>query len=123
MTKKHKNGDGDGSLSSADGGATSQSGGGVDEEQQPEEQQPQQKGFKGKAKKDMQEALTFVKEESQRQKAQKLQKQQELEKVTVAKEDIELIISEMEVTQQVADRFLRENQGDVVKALKAIILA
>ncbi|KAG9290511.1 hypothetical protein G9A89_002486 [Geosiphon pyriformis] len=113
---------------------------GLEEEQQLEEQQ---KGFKGKAKKDMQDvegyhaekasgeridesrlnkALSYVKEENQKQKELKLQRMQELEKVKVSKEDIELIMNEMEVEKSVADRYLRENQGDLVAALNAMIL-
>ncbi|CAG8782345.1 16152_t:CDS:2, partial [Acaulospora morrowiae] len=83
------------------------------------EQEEQQKGFKGQAKKDMRhvegyvadregygiddaklaKAMTFVNEEYQKQKALKLKKQKEAEKIAVSKEDIDFIIKEMDVTK------------------------
>ncbi|KAF0427423.1 huntingtin-interacting protein k [Gigaspora margarita] len=114
-----------------------------DIDQDAQEEQKEQKGFKGQAKKDMQnvegyvaeregevideakldKAMTFVNEEKQKRNAQKLQKQKDAEKITVSKEDIELIINEMEVTKAIADKYLRENKGNVVEALKAIVNA
>ena len=43
--------------------------------------------------------------------------EKELAKVKVRKEDVELIIKEMEVSQSIAERKLRETGGDVVQAL------
>uniref|UniRef100_A0A1D1ZEK3 Huntingtin-interacting protein K n=1 Tax=Anthurium amnicola TaxID=1678845 RepID=A0A1D1ZEK3_9ARAE len=120
----------------------------VDDDQQGEE--PQQEGFKGQAgqaKKDMQavegyvaeraegegidesklgKALNIVdtvNEEKKRLNDQKLQKQKDAEKIKVSKEDIEFIMKEMEVTKPEADKYLRENKGDLVEALKAMVNA
>ncbi|RIA89412.1 hypothetical protein C1645_772376 [Glomus cerebriforme] len=117
----------------------------VDDDQQAEE--PQQKGFKGQAKKDMQavegyvaeraegegideskldKALNIVEtvnEEKKRLNDQKLQKQKDAEKIKVSKEDIEFIMKEMDVTKPEADKYLRENKGDLVEALKAMVNA
>ncbi|CAH1765581.1 8204_t:CDS:2, partial [Entrophospora sp. SA101] len=81
-------------------------------------QQEQQKGFKGQAKKDMQKVEGYVAEREGEGIDE--EKQNELEKITVSKEDIEFIINEMEVTRSVADKYLRENKGDVVEALRAL---
>ncbi|CAG8457363.1 6092_t:CDS:2 [Paraglomus brasilianum] len=110
-----------------------------DDDQQAQEEQ--QKGFKGMAKKDMQhvtgyvaeregedidqaqldKAMSFVNEQFTKLKSQKTQKQKVSEKISVSKEDIDLIVSEMEVTKAVADRCLKENQGNVVATLKAMV--
>ena len=51
----------------------------------------------------------------------KLAKEVELQKIHIKKVDIELIMSELEVNHLVAEKALRENQGDVVKALRFLI--
>ncbi|CAG8813153.1 1188_t:CDS:2, partial [Racocetra persica] len=101
------------------------------EQDNAQEEQKEQKGFKGQAKKDMQnvegyvaerdgevideakldKAMTFVNEEKQKRNAQKLHKQKDAEKITVSKEDIELIVNEMDVTKAIADKYLRENKA------------
>ena len=43
--------------------------------------------------------------------------------VPVNKEDIELIVTELEVSKDRADRCLREHDGDVVAALTALVNA
>ncbi|TDG49814.1 hypothetical protein AWZ03_003802 [Drosophila navojoa] len=48
-------------------------------------------------------------------------KEKELQKVQVKKEDIELIMNELLVTKAQAEKVLREQSGDVVAALEAII--
>jgi NACalpha-BTF3-like transcription factor len=57
----------------------------------------------------------LTKEEEERRKA--------LASVKVSAEDVELIVSEFEVSKAVADRVLRENGGDVVVALRAFVKA
>ncbi|GBC09237.1 hypothetical protein RclHR1_08700005 [Rhizophagus clarus] len=120
----------------------------VDDDQQAEESQ--QQGFKGQAgqaKKDMQavegyvaegaegegideskldKALNIVEtvnEEQKRLNDQKLQKQKDAEKIKVSREDIEFIMKEMDVTKPEADKYLRENKGDLVEALRAMVNA
>uniref|UniRef100_A0A1A9W9F1 Nascent polypeptide-associated complex subunit alpha-like UBA domain-containing protein n=1 Tax=Glossina brevipalpis TaxID=37001 RepID=A0A1A9W9F1_9MUSC len=60
---------------------------------------------------------------NQRQKEDELKvaKEKELQKVQVKKEDIELIMNEMLITKTQAEKVLREQRGDVVAALEAII--
>jgi NACalpha-BTF3-like transcription factor len=41
--------------------------------------------------------------------------------VVVNKEDVELIVNEIEIPRERADRTLREYGGDVVKALCALV--
>ncbi|XP_055586812.1 huntingtin-interacting protein K [Uranotaenia lowii] len=51
---------------------------------------------------------------------EKLAKERELQKVHVKKEDIELIIKEMEISRSKAEETLRVHRGDVVAALEAL---
>ena len=51
----------------------------------------------------------------------KLAKEKELQKVQVKKEDIELIMNEMLITRAQAEKVLREQSGDVIAALEAIM--
>ena len=44
-------------------------------------------------------------------------REKELSQVKIRKEDVELIVNEMEVSQSIAERKLRESSGDVVQAL------
>ncbi|TTN67650.1 Huntingtin-interacting protein K [Bagarius yarrelli] len=57
---------------------------------------------------------------SREQKAKKQEREKELAKVTIKKEDVELIMAEMEITRGVAERSLREHMGNVVEALIAL---
>lgn len=52
---------------------------------------------------------------------EKLAKENELQKIQVKKEHLELIMSELEVNATVAEKALRENKGDVVLALIHLI--
>ncbi|KAL7729179.1 hypothetical protein ACLKA6_009643 [Drosophila palustris] len=60
---------------------------------------------------------------NQRSKENKLRvaREKELQKVQVKKEDIELIMNELLVSKAHAEKVLREQSGDVVAALEAII--
>ncbi|NWW05646.1 HYPK protein, partial [Oreocharis arfaki] len=44
-------------------------------------------------------------------------REKELAKVTIKKEDLELIMTEMEISRAAAERSLREHMGNVVEAL------
>lgn len=48
-------------------------------------------------------------------------REKQLAAVKVKKEDVELIAREMEVTTQIADRKLREADGDVAQCLTALV--
>lgn len=47
---------------------------------------------------------------------EKLAKEVELQKISIRKVDIELIMQELEVSKEKAEKALRENKGDVVEA-------
>lgn len=51
----------------------------------------------------------------------KLAKENELQKVQVKREFLDLIMNELEVSATVAEKALRENNGDVVLALTQLI--
>uniref|UniRef100_A0A1B6CZU9 Nascent polypeptide-associated complex subunit alpha-like UBA domain-containing protein n=1 Tax=Clastoptera arizonana TaxID=38151 RepID=A0A1B6CZU9_9HEMI len=52
--------------------------------------------------------------------ADKLAKERELLKISIKKEDVDLIVKEMEISRIVAERTLREHCGNVVNALVAL---
>ena len=52
--------------------------------------------------------------------AQRMAREKELAKVSVTKEDIDLIVEELEIPKAVAERTLREHHGNVVEALAAL---
>lgn len=49
--------------------------------------------------------------------AKKLAKEQELAKVSIKKEDVEVITRELEIPKQKAERALREHQGNLIETL------
>jgi len=57
------------------------------------------------------------------QKAKKEQRQREVELASIAikTEDVDLIVNELEISQQQAERILREHKGDIVAALKYLV--
>ncbi|KAF9916110.1 hypothetical protein BX616_004575 [Lobosporangium transversale] len=58
-----------------------------------------------------------------KQKADKAAAQKETEKVTLSKEDVELVMTEMELSKAMAEKYLKENGGDVTRTLEALISA
>ena len=52
--------------------------------------------------------------------AQRIAREKELAKVSVTKEDIDLIVEELEISKATAERTLREHHGNVVEALAAL---
>ncbi|RUS26990.1 hypothetical protein BC938DRAFT_483856 [Jimgerdemannia flammicorona] len=108
-----------------------------------EPEQVEEKGIRGQASKDMQnvtgyvneeaagkdvdeaklgKAMSFLQDAAKKQKEEQLAKINEVEKVVVSKEDVELIMSEMQVTKPVAERHLRENKGDVLETLRKMVV-
>ena len=47
-------------------------------------------------------------------------KEKELAKVSITKEDVDLIVEEMEISKTIAERTLREHAGNVVEALASL---
>ncbi|KAI9098888.1 CG9922-like protein [Phlyctochytrium arcticum] len=108
-----------------------------------EQNEESQKGFKGEAAKDMQnvsgyydeksgenvdegkldKAMTFLTDVSKEQKAQKSEREKELARVAVAKEDIDLVVQEFEISRAAADRALRENGANVLETMRTLVNA
>mmetsp|Transcript_11140 Transcript_11140/g.17513 ORF Transcript_11140/g.17513 Transcript_11140/m.17513 type:complete len:116 (-) Transcript_11140:1302-1649(-) len=112
---------------------------GEDPEDQEDEDQVVRKGDDAKAHKELnklggdmgnekevdtgkaQDALEKLSNAAEAEKAAKLEREKELAKVKIAKEDVELIMAEMELEEAKAERVLRENDGDPIAALRALV--
>lgn len=66
------------------------------------------------------DAMKAMSDRKTKERAKKQERERELAKVKINKEDVDLIVSEMEITRQIAERKLREHNGDVVEALVAL---
>ncbi|XP_067939022.1 huntingtin-interacting protein K-like [Watersipora subatra] len=66
---------------------------------------------------DIQKTLKLVLARKQEQAMQLAAREKELAKVKVKQEDIDLIVHEMEISKSVAERKLKQHQGNVVEAL------
>ena len=69
------------------------------------------------------EAIVAIRKKQEQMKADKLARERELAKVPIKKEDVELIMTEMEIPEDRAVRTLREHGGNVVLALTALVNA
>ncbi|XP_072004508.1 huntingtin-interacting protein K [Engystomops pustulosus] len=65
-------------------------------------------------------AMSVIGDRRSREQKAKQEKEKELAKVTIKKEDVELIMHEMEIPRSAAERSLREHMGNVVDALIAL---
>ncbi|KAJ1527944.1 hypothetical protein ONE63_007877 [Megalurothrips usitatus] len=72
------------------------------------------------ASKFLEGALTDIGAQREREVALKREREVELSKVSIKKDDVELIVREMEITRILAERKLRECRGNVVEALQAL---
>ena len=52
--------------------------------------------------------------------AKRIAREKELAKVSIKKEDVELIVKEMEISKDKAERTLREHAGNIVEALASL---
>lgn len=68
----------------------------------------------------MAEAVNLIGVRRSQETAEREKRRKELDKVTIRKEDVELIMNEMEIPKTQAELTLRENNGDIVKALTAL---
>ncbi|KAK2173577.1 hypothetical protein NP493_866g01081 [Ridgeia piscesae] len=66
---------------------------------------------------DISVAMKVVNDRMQQEANAKLQKEKELSRVKISKEDVDLIVNEMEIPRSAAERKLREHKGDLVEAL------
>merc|ERR1712154_253243 len=62
-------------------------------------------------------AINLVSSRQDQESSAKKEKEKELSKVKVCKDDVALIVKEMEISPAVAERKLKEHQGNVVNAL------
>ncbi|XP_057313373.1 huntingtin-interacting protein K-like [Hydractinia symbiolongicarpus] len=69
---------------------------------------------------DIGNAISLIEGRRSEEGKKKAAREKELSQVKVKKEDIELIVKEMEVSQSIAERKLREASGDVEQALIAL---
>ncbi|KAG0225842.1 hypothetical protein BGW42_004068 [Actinomortierella wolfii] len=108
-----------------------------------EEEEKQEKGQAGEAKAAMrsmtayqqeieregvdaaklEKAMAFITEVNKKQKTEKAAKQQDVAKVSLAKEDVETLMAEMEMNKPTAEKHLKEHGGNLVKALEALVNA
>ncbi|XP_056428023.1 huntingtin-interacting protein K [Hyla sarda] len=65
-------------------------------------------------------AMSVIGDRRSREQKAKQEREKELAKVTIKKEDVELIMNEMEIPRSSAERSLREHMGNVVEALIAL---
>ncbi|XP_055065350.1 huntingtin-interacting protein K [Misgurnus anguillicaudatus] len=69
---------------------------------------------------DLETAMSVIGDRRSREQKAKQEREKELAKVTIKKEDVELIMGEMEISRALAERSLREHMGNVVEALVAL---
>lgn len=62
-------------------------------------------------------AMSLIGDRRNKEVAEKMAKERELAKVSISKEDVDLIVRELEVGRSHAERTLREHSGDIVQAL------
>merc|ERR1712223_1301995 len=66
------------------------------------------------------DAITSINNKQVEEAAKRVAKEKELAKVSIRKEDVDLIADEMEISKSKAERTLREHAGNVVEALAAL---
>ncbi|XP_002738855.1 huntingtin-interacting protein K-like [Saccoglossus kowalevskii] len=69
---------------------------------------------------DMTDAMSHLGDKIKKEKAARAQREQELAKVKVRKEDVDLVVNEMEIPKFKAERILKEHNGDLVATLTAL---
>ncbi|XP_044742576.1 huntingtin-interacting protein K [Chrysoperla carnea] len=65
-------------------------------------------------------ALSLIGDRRNKEAAEKQARERELLKVSIKKEDVDLIVKELEISRLVAERTLREHHGNIVEALVAL---
>ncbi|EEB14507.1 Nascent polypeptide-associated complex protein, putative [Pediculus humanus corporis] len=65
-------------------------------------------------------ALKFIGDKRTKEVEDKIARERELAKVSIKKEDVCLIVRELEISRTAAERSLREHQGNLVNALAAL---
>lgn len=65
-------------------------------------------------------AISAIGDRRNKEALEKQAREKELLKVSIRKEDVDLIVREMEISRTIAERTLREYHGNVVNALVAL---
>ncbi|VDI24206.1 huntingtin-interacting protein K-like [Mytilus galloprovincialis] len=63
------------------------------------------------------DAMNKLTEKKTKERAEFIAREKELSKIKISKEDVDLIVLEMEIGRSLAERKLREHKGDIVEAL------
>merc|ERR1711874_248639 len=66
---------------------------------------------------ELEDAIVAIRNKQAQKTAEKVARERELAKVVISKDHVDLIMHEMELPKDQAERILREHGGDVVKAL------
>jgi len=70
---------------------------------------------------DISGAINLIESRRNKEAAERLAKEKELAKVSIRKEDVEILIKETEIARSKAERILRENKGNLVNALLQVV--
>ncbi|CAF0842697.1 unnamed protein product [Adineta steineri] len=68
-------------------------------------------------------ALSAINDKRHRDESKRKAEQAELANVKIRKEDVELIVQELELPRSKAEKTLRQHHGDVIATLKALVNA
>ncbi|KAF9102410.1 hypothetical protein BGX27_010989 [Mortierella sp. AM989] len=71
----------------------------------------------------LEKAMSLITDVVKKQKADKAASQKEIEKLTLSKADVELIMTEMDLPKALAEKHLKEHGGDVTRTLEALVSA
>jgi len=66
---------------------------------------------------DLEDAIATIRNRQVADNAKRLARERELAKVAVRKEDVDLIVDELEISRAKAERTLKEHNGDLIEAL------
>ncbi|CAB4065382.1 unnamed protein product [Lepeophtheirus salmonis] len=69
---------------------------------------------------ELEDAIRAIRNKREIEASEKLVREKELAKVEIKKEDVELIMNELEICKSRAERVLREKNGDAVAALTVL---
>ncbi|KAF9280294.1 hypothetical protein BGZ68_007329 [Mortierella alpina] len=71
----------------------------------------------------LEQAMSLMKDVKKKQKADREAGQREGEKVVLAKQDVELVMAELDLSKALAEKHLKEYGGDVVRTLEVLVAA
>ena len=70
---------------------------------------------------DIANAVSLIEGRHSEERMEKAKREKELAQVKITKEDVDLIVDQMEISQILAEKSLREHKGDVVEALVSLL--